>query len=84
MLDQDLYLSGNIEGISVLVSDMDPTAREKLLRQCSTGSGDLILFAVGQHSSVNKTLDRLRTYVAHDLGLINHVSLRSVLLPDDF
>ena len=75
LLDQNLYLSGEIEGISVLVSSMDPLTREKLLRRCSAGPGDLILFAVGQHSSVNKTLDRLRIYVAHDLGLIDHVSL---------
>lgn len=66
---------GDIEGISAIVSSMDPTAKENLLRRCSTGPGDLILFAVGHHASVNKTLDRLRVYVAHDLGLIDHVSL---------
>ncbi|KAG4940826.1 hypothetical protein JHK87_044697 [Glycine soja] len=63
---------GNIEGISVLVSSMDPTTRGNLLRRCSTGPSDLILFAVGHHTSVNKTLDRLRVYVAHDLGLVDH------------
>lgn len=49
--------------------------REQLLKQFSAGSGDLILFAVGHPASVNKTLDRLRVYVANDLGLIDHVSL---------
>ncbi|KOM30050.1 hypothetical protein LR48_Vigan847s000300 [Vigna angularis] len=63
---------GNLEGISALVSSMDPTTRENLLRRCSAGPSDLILFAVGHHASVNKTLDRLRVYVAHDLGLIDH------------
>jgi len=63
-----------MEGISALVSSMDPTIRENLLRRCSAGPSDLILFAVGHHASVNKTLDRLRVYVAHDLGLIDHVS----------
>ncbi|KAG4379995.1 hypothetical protein AAZX31_16G083600 [Glycine max] len=51
---------------------MDPTTRGNLLRRCSTGPSDLILFAVGHHTSVNKTLDRLRVYVAHDLGLVDH------------
>jgi aspartyl-tRNA synthetase len=65
---------GDIEGISALVSSMDSATREDLLRRCSAGPSDLILFAVGHHASVNKTLDRLRVYVAHELGLIDHVS----------
>ncbi|KAL2342463.1 hypothetical protein Fmac_003748 [Flemingia macrophylla] len=75
--------AGNIEGISALVSSMDPTTRENLLRRCSAGPSDLILFAVGHHASVNKTLDRLRVYVAHDLGLIDH-GRHSILWITDF
>ncbi|KAK7320052.1 hypothetical protein RJT34_04782 [Clitoria ternatea] len=74
---------GNIEGISALVSSLDPTTRENLLRRCSAGLSDLILFAVGHHASVNKTLDRLRVYVAHDLGLIDH-GRHSILWITDF
>lgn len=65
---------GDIEGISALVSSMDPAIKEDLLLRCSARPNDLILFAVGHHASVNKTLDRLRVYVAHELGLIDHVS----------
>lgn len=54
---------------------MDPTVREKFLNRCSAGPGDLVLFAVGHRVSVNKTLDRLRLYVANELGLVDHVSL---------
>ncbi|KAK7358264.1 hypothetical protein VNO77_00190 [Canavalia gladiata] len=74
---------GNIEGISALVSSMDPTNRENLLRRCSAGPSDLLLFAVGHHVSVNKTLDRLRVYVAHDLGLIDQ-GKHSILWITDF
>ncbi|CAJ1936846.1 unnamed protein product [Sphenostylis stenocarpa] len=74
---------GNVEGISALVSSMDPTTRENLLKRCSAGPNDLILFAVGHHASVNKTLDRLRVYVAHDLGLIDH-GRHSILWITDF
>ncbi|XP_020220208.1 aspartate--tRNA ligase, chloroplastic/mitochondrial [Cajanus cajan] len=74
---------GNVEAISALVSSMDPTTRENLLRRCSAGPSDLILFAVGHHASVNKTLDRLRVYVAHDLGLIDH-GRHSILWITDF
>ncbi|CAL0313838.1 unnamed protein product [Lupinus luteus] len=75
--------NGEIEGISALVSSMDSTTRENLLQRCSAGPGDLILFAVGPHASVNKTLDRLRTRVAHDLDLIDH-GKHSILWITDF
>lgn len=58
---------------------MDPTIKDQLLRRCSAGPGDILLFAVGQHASVNKTLDRLRVYVAHELGLVDHVSFDAAL-----
>ncbi|KAI8028411.1 hypothetical protein LOK49_LG02G03290 [Camellia lanceoleosa] len=74
---------GAIEGIPALVSSLDPTKTEQLLTRCSAGSGDLILFALGHHVSVNKTLDRLRVYVAHELGLIDQ-SRHSILWVTDF
>lgn len=69
-----LNFSGNIEGIPPLVSSLDTTKKEELLNQFSAVPDDLILFAVGHHAEVNKTLDRLRVYVAHELGLIDNVS----------
>lgn len=66
--------SGSIEGIPLLVSSLDTTKKEELLTQLSAAPDDLILFAVGHHAEVNKTLDRLRIYVAHELGLIDNVS----------
>lgn len=66
---------GEVEGISALVSSMDQIRKQQLLERCAAESGDLILFAVGSHSSVNKTLDRLRTFLAHQLGLVDNVSL---------
>ncbi|XP_050879342.1 aspartate--tRNA ligase, chloroplastic/mitochondrial isoform X4 [Lathyrus oleraceus] len=75
--------NGDIEGISALVSSMDPATKDDLLRRCSAGPNDLILFAVGHHAFVNKTLDRLRVYVAHELGLIEH-DRHSILWITDF
>lgn len=74
---------GEIDGIPALVSSLDPTSKDQLLRQCSAGSGDLILFAVGHHASINKTLDQLRVFVAHELGLVDH-SRHSILWVTDF
>ncbi|XP_022876350.1 aspartate--tRNA ligase, chloroplastic/mitochondrial-like [Olea europaea var. sylvestris] len=75
--------NGALEGISALVSSLDMTKQEQLLSQLSASSGDLILFAVGNHASVNKTLDRLRMHVAHDIGLIDP-SRHSILWVTDF
>ncbi|KAK4378519.1 hypothetical protein RND71_000381 [Anisodus tanguticus] len=74
---------GSIEGIPPLVSSLDTTKKEELLNQFSAVPDDLILFAVGHHAEVNKTLDRLRTYVAHALGLIDN-SRHSILWVTDF
>ncbi|XP_039058119.1 aspartate--tRNA ligase, chloroplastic/mitochondrial-like, partial [Hibiscus syriacus] len=74
---------GEIEGILALVSSLGPTKREEFLRKCSALPGDLILFAVGHHTSVNRTLDRLRVFMAHELGLVDH-SRHSILWVTDF
>lgn len=55
------------------MSSLDATNKEELLKRCSAGAGDLILFAVGHPASVNKTLDRLRIFMANELGLIDNV-----------
>ncbi|CAN6554715.1 unnamed protein product [Malus baccata var. baccata] len=62
---------GGMEGIPALVSSLDPTKTQQFLSRCSARPGDLILFAVGHHTSVNKTLDRLRLFMAHELGLVD-------------
>ncbi|TYH88946.1 hypothetical protein ES332_D01G224400v1 [Gossypium tomentosum] len=74
---------GEVEGIPALVSSLGPTNRENFLRKCSAGPGDLILFAVGHQTSVNRTLDRLRVFLAHELGLVDH-SRHSILWVTDF
>ncbi|XP_041994751.1 aspartate--tRNA ligase, chloroplastic/mitochondrial-like [Salvia splendens] len=74
---------GGLEGIPALVSSVGKTEQDLLLKILSASPGDLILFAVGNKASVNKTLDRLRLYVAHELGLIDH-SRHSILWVTDF
>ncbi|KAL6213206.1 hypothetical protein ACLB2K_012653 [Fragaria x ananassa] len=74
---------GGIEGIPALTSSLDQTKIEQFLSRCSARPGDLILFAVGHQTSVNKTLDRLRVFVAHELDLIDD-SRHSILWVTDF
>ncbi|KAH9325729.1 hypothetical protein KI387_005907, partial [Taxus chinensis] len=77
-----VLVNGQLEGIAALTS-MENGKREELLNLCSANPGDLILFAVGHPSTVNKTLDQLRTFFAHDLGLIDN-SAHSILWVTDF
>lgn len=74
---------GSVEGIPAIVSSLDPVKKEWLLSRCSAKSGDLILFALGHHGLVNKTLDWLRGYLAHKFGLIDQ-SKHSILWVTDF
>ncbi|PWA49798.1 tRNA synthetase class II (D, K and N) family protein [Artemisia annua] len=74
---------GQLEGVPALTSSLDPTKKELFLKRCEAESGDLILFAVGPAASVNKTLDRLRMYVANMLGLVDQ-SKHSILWVTDF
>ncbi|KAJ3694078.1 hypothetical protein LUZ60_009558 [Juncus effusus] len=75
--------NGELEGIPALTSSLSPDKKEKLINNLNAKSGDLILFAIGNIASVNKTLDRLRSYVAHELGLINQEA-HSILWVTDF
>ena len=56
------------------MSSLDSESKTNFVRQCGAKPGDLILFGVGPATSVNKTLDRLRLFVAHDMDLVDHVS----------
>ncbi|KAJ6370047.1 hypothetical protein OIU76_028337 [Salix suchowensis] len=82
MVKEDVSL-GELEGISALVSSLDSTNKEQLLSRCSAGPGDLFLFAGGHQSSVHRTLDRLRLFIANQLGLIDH-SRHSMLWVTDY
>ncbi|XP_020273207.1 aspartate--tRNA ligase, chloroplastic/mitochondrial isoform X3 [Asparagus officinalis] len=75
--------NGDLEGIPSLVSSLGSDERERLLSLFHAEAGDLILFAVGHHSAVNKTLDRLRLFAAHQMGLIDN-TCHSILWVTDF
>lgn len=56
------------------MSSLDSEGKANFVRQCGAKPGDLILFRVGPVTSVNKTLDRLRLFVANDMDLTDYVS----------
>ncbi|KAG0496518.1 hypothetical protein HPP92_001209 [Vanilla planifolia] len=75
--------NGELDGIPALVSSLEPVRKEQLVRFLSAKGGDLILFAVGQQTSVNKILDKLRLFAANEMDLIDQSS-HSILWVVDF
>ena len=66
--------TGDLEGIGPLVSSLKPKKKEQLVKLLDAKAGDLILFALGEQSSANRVLGRLRLFIAHKLEVIDTVS----------
>nr|CAB3472158.1 unnamed protein product [Digitaria exilis] len=75
--------NGDLEGIGPLVSSLKPEKKEQLVELLDAKAGDLILFALGEQSSANRILGRLRLFIAHKLEVID-TSAHSVLWVTDF
>ncbi|KAH7427214.1 hypothetical protein KP509_10G034400 [Ceratopteris richardii] len=74
---------GGLEGIPALATSLDPEVKAEFLQCCRVKAGDIILFAVGVPTAVNKTLDSLRRFVAEQLDIIVE-STHSILWITDF
>jgi aspartyl-tRNA synthetase len=57
------------------VSSLKPEKKEQLLELLDAKAGDLILFALGEQSTANQILGRLRLFIAQKLEVIDTVSL---------
>ncbi|KAG8052858.1 hypothetical protein GUJ93_ZPchr0001g30487 [Zizania palustris] len=75
--------NGELEGIGPLVSSLKPEKKEQLLELLDAKAGDLILFALGELSTANRILGRLRLFIAHKLEVID-TSAQSILWVTDF
>uniref|UniRef100_A0A804MZU9 Aminoacyl-transfer RNA synthetases class-II family profile domain-containing protein n=1 Tax=Zea mays TaxID=4577 RepID=A0A804MZU9_MAIZE len=75
--------NGELEGIGPLLSSLKPEKKDQLMELLDTKTGDLILFALGEQSSANQILGRLRLFIAHKLEVID-TSAHSVLWVTDF
>ncbi|VAH72902.1 unnamed protein product [Triticum turgidum subsp. durum] len=75
--------NGELEGVGPLVSSLKPEKKENLLELLDAKAGDLILFALGEQSTANQILGRLRLFIAHKLEVID-TSAHSILWVTDF
>ncbi|KAF7035091.1 hypothetical protein CFC21_046015 [Triticum aestivum] len=75
--------NGELEGVGPLVSSLKPEKKEHMLEILDAKAGDLILFALGEQSTANQVLGRLRLFIAHKLEVID-TSAHSILWVTDF
>lgn len=62
--------SDEIDSIGAIKDNLSDEQKTELLTRTGAQAGDLILFGAGDTSTVNKALDRVRQYLARELGLI--------------
>ncbi len=63
--------AGEIDTIGAIKTSFNTKQKEELLEQTKAQPGDLILFGAGDIKTVNKALDRVRIFLAKELGLIS-------------
>ncbi len=62
--------NNEIDTIGAIKDNLNNSQKIELLQKAKANPGDLILFGAGETEIVNKTLDRIRQYLAKELGLI--------------
>ncbi|KGG14531.1 MULTISPECIES: aspartate--tRNA ligase [unclassified Prochlorococcus] len=60
-----------IDTIGAIKDHLSISQKKELLEKTNAEEGDLILFGAGDTITVNKTLDKIRQYLAKDLDLIS-------------
>ncbi|MBD2439208.1 aspartate--tRNA ligase [Nostoc sp. FACHB-110] len=73
---------GEIDTIGAIKDNLTTEQKAELLRRTGAEAGHLLLFAAGDVATVNKTLDRLRQFVAKEFGLIDPEKLNLLWIVD--
>ncbi|NET01995.1 MAG: aspartate--tRNA ligase [Sphaerospermopsis sp. SIO1G2] len=61
---------GEIDTIGAIKDNLTPEQKQEILTRTGAKAGHLLLFAAADAGTVNKTLDRLRQFVAREFNLI--------------
>ena len=61
---------GEIDTIGAIKDNLSAEAKAELLERTGAGPGTLLLFGAGDTATVNKALDRVRQFLAKELGLV--------------
>ena len=61
---------GDIDTIGAIKDNLSDAQKQELLSRTGAEPGTLLLFGAGDTATVNKALDRVRQYLAKELGLV--------------
>ncbi|MEM7757820.1 MAG: aspartate--tRNA ligase [Cyanobacteria bacterium P01_A01_bin.40] len=64
--------NNEIDTIGAIKDNLDEAQKQELLRRTGAKPGHLLLFGAGDTATVNKSLDRLRLFIAQEMGLIDN------------
>ncbi len=73
---------GDIDTIGAIKDNLTQEQKQEILRRTAAKPGHLLLFAAADTATVNKTLDRLRQFVAREFGLINPDKINILWITD--
>ncbi|WP_413172612.1 aspartate--tRNA ligase [Anabaena azotica] len=62
--------NGEIDTIGAIKDNLTPEQKQEILTRTGAKAGHLLLFAAADAGTVNKTLDRIRQFVAREFNLI--------------
>jgi len=62
--------NGGLEGAKPVIEGLTEEQKAAIIEEMQAQPGDLLLFAAGAMTTVNRALDRVRQYLARDLDLI--------------
>jgi aspartyl-tRNA synthetase len=61
---------GEIDTIGAIKDNLSAAGKAEILERTGAGPGTLLLFGAGDTTTVNKALDRVRQFLARELGLV--------------
>lgn len=62
--------NGDIDTIGAIKDNLSEEKKAELLQRTGAEAGTLLLFGAGDTATVNKALDRVRQYLARELGMV--------------
>jgi len=74
--------NGDIDTIGAIKDNLSDEDKQELLSRTGATEGHLLLFGAGDAPTVNKTLDRIRQFVARELNLIDSEKINLLWVTD--
>ncbi len=74
--------NGEIDTIGAIKDNLSDEQKQEILQRTNAKAGHLLLFAAADSNTVNKTLDRLRQYVAKEFKLIEPRKINLLWITD--